>query len=197
MCVCFDLPRPRLLPLRNPSKSVVGLAAFEQAHKNACPGFLNHFKNKIPWSTTQNSFITTSIHFTQANMTSFKTLAASFVALFFLSAIPTSFAYTDPFICMVNQARAAAGVGPVGFSAGLQQAAKRMASDMYTHNFVNHYGRWDGERRVARRREKLRNHLIICGPSDGCAFSVLLDFSLISVRLVHGRVFLPFSFTRF
>lgn len=61
------------------------------------------------------------------------------LAALLLSATQVS-AYTDPFICLVNQARAAAGVGPVGWSAALQGVARQVAADMDRTKIVSHFG---------------------------------------------------------
>lgn len=49
-------------------------------------------------------------------------------------------AYFDPFICVVNAARAAHGVGPVGWSRDLQGVARWVASDMERTGLVSHFG---------------------------------------------------------
>ncbi|KAI9016689.1 hypothetical protein DFJ74DRAFT_757670 [Hyaloraphidium curvatum] len=62
-------------------------------------------------------------------------LAAS---LAFLAA--PALAYHDPFICLVNDARAKAGVAPLGFAPGLQEVAQRVAWDLYNTRTVSHFG---------------------------------------------------------
>ena len=57
-----------------------------------------------------------------------------------LCAAAPAFAYTDPFICLINQARADSGLAPVGFSRVLQGVAKKQAGDMAAMNQVTHIG---------------------------------------------------------
>jgi uncharacterized protein YkwD len=74
-------------------------------------------------------------------MPALRSLVAPLFFALALSALP-ALAYTDPFICMVNAARAANGSPPLGFSPNLQNVAKWVAEDMYVHDYVGHFGRW-------------------------------------------------------
>ncbi|KAI9015935.1 hypothetical protein DFJ74DRAFT_730865 [Hyaloraphidium curvatum] len=74
-------------------------------------------------------------------------LSLALLALLALAA--PAFAYTDPFICLVNIERASRGLAPVGFWAPLQGVARSQADGMRWMGRVTHDGS-DGSTPVTR-----------------------------------------------